>query len=180
MTKNINAVLLFSIIALNACQCKIPNIDDDTPPLPPKIAGASDISMVKLQQKIIQQGAKIITAGQDYLIIIPSTLLFADESPKIEWSSYSLLNDIACYLQQFRKISIHINAYSVPCGSIQREYALTTARAESVGNYLWSQGIESRFIFTQGKGSSKPIVALAKAGDQSFNSRIEITFWENV
>ncbi len=58
--------------------------------------------------------------------------------------------------------------------------ALTLARARAVGDYLWSQGVDSRFIFTHGLGSDKPIVAFTEKGDKSPNSRIEITFRDAV
>ena len=64
--------------------------------------------------------------------------------------------------------------------SPKREHALTQARAREVADYLWSQGIDTRFIFTQGSGSDKPIGAFIERGDASPNSRIEITFRQAV
>ena len=49
-----------------------------------------------------------------------------------------------------------------------------------VGEYFWSQGIDSRFIFTQGLGSDKPVVSFTQGGDSSPNARIEITFRDAV
>ena len=79
-------------------------------------------------------------------------------------------------MQQFRKITIHVNAFSSQFVSERREHALTLARAKTVAEYLWSQGIDSRFIFTQGSGSDKPIVVSKGGGDLSPNARIEISF----
>jgi intracellular multiplication protein IcmN len=64
--------------------------------------------------------------------------------------------------------------------SVTRERALTLARSRVVGEYLWSQGVDSRFIFTQGLGSDKPIMRFTQGGDFSLNSRIEITFRDSV
>jgi intracellular multiplication protein IcmN len=164
------------ILALAGCHSNRQQTFTDVAKVPTQVAGASDRDILKMRDKIVNQGVRIITIGQDYLISIPSTLLFADQSPKINWGAYGLLNDIACYLQQFRKISIYVNAYSNKYVSECREHALTLARARVVSEYLWSQGIESRFIFTQGLGSDKPIVAFTQHGDAALNSRIEITF----
>ena len=148
--------------------------------LPFKVDGAQDPTAIKMQSRFNKEGIQVITIGQDYMISIPSKVLFTNESPQLTWGSYALLNAVACYLRQFRKISINITAYSSKCVSPGRDRALTLARARAVGEYLWSQGIDSRFIFTRGLGSDKPIVAFTENGDKSLNSRIEITFRDAV
>jgi intracellular multiplication protein IcmN len=148
--------------------------------LPYKVAGTSDRTMVATLERFNREGVRVITIGQNYMISIPSALLFPDESPQLTWRSYALLNAVTCYLKQFREISINVTAFSNKCVSAQRDHALTLARARAVGNYIWSQGIDSRFIFTQGLGSDKPIVSFTQKGDQSPNSRIEITFRDAV
>lgn len=155
-------------------------ITEPTQTLPYKVTGACDASMITKQARFNKEGVRVITIGQDYLISIPSGYLFPNESPQIKWGSYALLNAVVCYLKQFRKVAVTVTAFSNKCVSAKRDYALTLARARAVGDYLWSQGIDSRFIFTQGLGSDKPIVAFTQEGDKSPNSRIEITFRDAV
>lgn len=149
----------------------------DNPKLPRKLMGASDRQMIFLQKKLTSCcGVRVITIGSDYVISLPSTALFADQSPRLTWESYGLLNNVVSFLQQFRKIAVTVTSYSSKYLSVERERALTLARARAVGEYLWSQGIDSRLIFTVGAGSDKPIVGWNRGGDKSPNSRIEITF----
>lgn len=148
--------------------------------LPYKVTGASDPTMISMQSRFNKEGIRVMTEGQDYLVSIPSTILFPNESPALRWRAYAPLNAIVCYLKQFREIAITVTAYSEPCVSQQRDRALTLARARAVGDYLWSQGIDSRFIFTRGLGSDKPIVSFVRKGDLSPNSRVEITFRDAV
>jgi intracellular multiplication protein IcmN len=152
----------------------------DKPTLPYKVSGARDASKASMQARFNREGIRVISMGQDTMISIPAAVLFSEESPQLTWRSYAPLNAVACYLKQFRHIVIEVTVFSSPCVSVQRERALTLARARAVGNYLWSQGVDSRFIFTQGLGSDKPIVAVVKNGDKSPNSRIEITFRDMV
>ena len=152
----------------------------EQPTLPYKVAGANDRDIIKMQSRLGKKGVRVITIGQDYMIAIPSTTLFANDSPRLTWGSYAVLNNIACYLKEFRKIAINVTAFSNKCVSAGRDKALTLARARAVGDYLWSQGVDSRFIFTQGLGSDKPIGAFTQRCDQSTNSRIEITFRDAV
>ena len=150
------------------------------PILPYKVEGSSDPAIIAMMSRLNKNGIQVVSMGQNYLIRLPTTSLFPDQSPQLMWGSYQLLDEIGCFLKKFRKIAITITAYSSGCFSSDREHALTLARARAVGNYLWSQGIDSRFIFTQGLGNDKPIVGTAPNSDASFNSRIEITFREAI
>lgn len=171
------AALLASLL-LAACQgSRYVAIDDDgTFPLPPKVAGTSDAAVIAMQKQFNKCGVRVISIGQDYLISIPSVALFADQSPRLTWQSYALLNNVVFYLKQFRKVAVNVTSYSSKYVSVRREQALTLTRARAVADYLWSQGIDSRFIFTEGAASDKPIAAFTHGGDKSVNSRIEITF----
>jgi len=163
-------------LGLLGCQEKVPAYLDDKPVLPTGVEGVSDAAIMDMYQKLRIKRVRIITMGDRYLVSIPSRLLFANESPKIKWDSYELLNDVVCYLQLFRKITVQVNAYASCYRSNERTRALTLARAKEVGNYLWSHNIDARMVFTEGLGDDKPIVAITKCSDESPNSRIEIVF----
>ena len=170
--------LLLGVIplVLSGCHNKVISVDPFARKLPYKVEVASDPTAFAMQRRLEKQHVQIISLGQDYLISIPSALIFPDQSPQLTWTSYQLLNDVACYLQQFRMIAVNITTYSSQYMSESRERALTLARSKTVANYLWSQGIDSRFVFTEGLGSDKPILGIAKQTDESPNSRVEITF----
>lgn len=153
---------------------------DAAPKLPTKVAGSSDARKVQLMADLDKKGVKVITIGQTYMVSIPSSRIFADQSPRIPWDSYALLNEVVEFMQQYRKIAVNVTSYSSKYVSAKRERALTLARAKAVSNYLWDQGIDSRFIFSEGAGSDKPVVSYYKGGDMSPNSRIEITFRDAV
>ena len=148
--------------------------------LPCKLRGACDSTVIKYINHFNKRGIKVITKGQDYLISIPAGALFTDQTPHLTWASYSLLNEVASFLKQFRKVAITISSYSSKYISVQRERSLTLARSRVVGEYLWSQGIDSRLVFTQGLGSDKPIMSYSQGGDASPNARVEITFRDAV
>ena len=173
-------LILSAVLLVSGCQPHTAHPNDDIDKLPTHVDGASDKQIIALQTRLTKAGVSVITVGQDYLLSIPSSLLFANQSPRLTWGSYQLLNDLVCYLQQFRKINVNVNAFSSKYMSPKREHALTQARAREVADYLWSQGIDTRFIFTQGSGSDKPIGAFIERGDASPNSRIEITFRQAV
>ena len=176
-----HAILLASLLLFGCkSQPKYTPEEDPALRLPFRVAHTSDKAMIRLQKKLANNGVKVVTIGEDYLVSIPSSALFPDQSPRLTWASYGLLNKVVCYLKEFRKVGVNVTAYSSKYVSAKREHALTLARARAVADYLWSQGIDSRFIFTEGLGSDKPIMAYTQGGDKSPNSRIEITFRDTI
>ncbi len=180
-TSNLPSLLMLIFFALlGACQSTpTPSIIRDEPILPQQVA-LGDSEIIALEKRLTERGIQLISIGQDYLLSIPAASLFGDQSPRLTWESYDELNEVACYLRQFRKVGVEVTGYASRYVSTKREYALSATRAEAVANYLWSQGIDSRLIFTQGMGTDKPIVTAARAGDKSPNARIEITFRRTV
>jgi intracellular multiplication protein IcmN len=144
--------------------------------LPWKLDSAEDKATVQLQRSLSNCGVAVVTIGQDYLISISSALLFANHSPRLTWEAYGILDQVVLFLRQYRKVAVNVTSYTGKCISPKREYALTLARARAVADYLGSQCIDSRFIFTDGRGAEKPISSDPKYGDKTPNSRIEITF----
>lgn len=174
-------VFLLCIILISACQRPTQKIIfTSNPSLPYAVGRKVDPTQVDLRELLRKQKVQVVTVGQDYLIRIPSALLFANQSPRLLWNSYDILYTVACYLRQFRKVSVEVISYSSKCITKPREESLTRTRAREVASYLWSQGIKSRFIFSQGVGSSKPILCTREGGDNSINSRIEIIFRDEV
>ena len=166
------------VLILTGCHHSVPTlyVTKESNPLPTRVSGTQDAAAMVILHRLNEHGVRVITIGQDYLISIPANRLFAGQSPRVLWRSYAVLNDVVCYLKQFNKVSVNVTAFSSKYVSPTRERALTSARARSVADYLWSQDIDSRFIFTRGLGSDKPILAGDRGGDSSPNSRIEITF----
>jgi intracellular multiplication protein IcmN len=178
--KMIRLIALIALMQLSACHKDHYVPEYEEPKLPCKLRGACDATVIKYFKKLKKRGVKVITVGQDYLISIPAATLFEEQTPHLTWASYSLLNEIATLLKQFRKVAITISSHSSKYVSARREHALTLARSRVVGEYLWSQGVDSRFIFTQGLGSDKPIMSFTPGGDASHNARVEITFRDAV
>lgn len=156
----------------------VPNTDDS---LPKRVMKTSDAAMVRQIRALRKRGVTVLTMGQDYLVSIPSSQLFADQSPRLLWGSYDTLNAVVAYLAEFRKIAINVTAYGDTYNhSERREIALSKARASFVANYFWSQGLDTRLLFAAGAGPVHPIVLSGSQRDQSSNSRIEITFRDEV
>lgn len=175
------ALLLGCLMALGGCQphWQAP-FEKPAESLPSRVAGSSDAKVIDEMNELRRRGVQVITMGENYLVSVPSGLLFADESPRLTWASYDTLNAVVAFLKQFRKIAVNVTAYGSHYQSVKRDMVLSRTRAQGVANYLWSQGIDSRLMFANGGGALHPIAACGKSGDLSPNSRIEITFRDSV
>jgi len=171
-------VIALMLFMMNSCQNhrNRHSLMDSDNRLPHQVAGSSDSLILAFEKRFKKQNVRVIVMGDDYLISVPTGSIFADQSPRITWGSYALLNDIACYLRLYRKVSVQVNTYVSQYGTTRRERALALARSNAIANYLWSQQVESRFIFSHGQGSEKPIVLKSPQKDRTANARIEITF----
>lgn len=179
------SIRLFTLIMLsawlmNGCENRRSSFNHNNAKLPRHVAGACDRDIANLERWFNKNEVQVVTIGQDFLIKIPADNLFADQSPRLMWGSYSLLNKVVCYLKQFRIVGVTITGHVSKYISVDRERALSLSRARAVGEYLSAQDIDSRFIFTDGAGSDKPIDSISSGGDRSPNSRIEISFRRQV
>jgi intracellular multiplication protein IcmN len=176
MIKSVSCLFLgFLLVACGSSTRFIPSQHELPAHLPPP-----DPVKLKFLQKLEQEQIQVIQQGQYVLIRIPSVLLFAKHSPVILWPGYTYLNDVVCYIKSFRKVEVSVNSYDSCCDKHQRMLALTSLRASNVADYLLSQSIDTRIIFTRGMANDKPIVK-ENSGDAYFaNSRIEILFKEEI
>lgn len=112
-----------------------------------------DVNDQVLQQKeaaLKAGGVQIVSVGQVYKIIFPADILFYANSPRIQWTAYPLLNDIAPYIRTFNKIEVAVAGFTESTGNPARDRALSINRARNVANYLWEQAIGANIIYVQG------------------------------
>ncbi len=129
-----------------------------------------------LEKKLARFDVKILSVGQDYMMTIPSAQLFYANSPRITWPSYAVLDIAADYLKQYTKISVRVACFTDNLGSSKRNRALSEARARKVSDYLWSQHVGARMLYTKGYGAAKPLYPNRSKASVASNNRVEITF----
>ena len=170
---------ILGLMLLSGCQGSSQRFMPPPSKLPTHLPPNDHIKL-KMERKLAAEQIQVIQQGQYVLISIPAVLLFADQSPNIQLDSYGYLNDVACYLKMFRHVEIDVNAYD-DCGdNHQRLLSLTRLRASRVADYLNTQSIDSRILFTRGLGNDKPIMKTDRLESHLANSRVEILFKEEI
>lgn len=110
----------------------------------------------KKEAALKKEGVQIITVGQQYKLIISAEILFYPASPRIQWKSYALLNNIVSYIQDFSKIDVKVAGFTQATGNPERDRALGINRARNVSNYLWEQEIGAGIVYVRGYVVTQP------------------------
>ena len=87
--------------------------------------------------------------------------------------SYPELNRLVNFLNENPNITIKILGHTDNIGKKEDNLKLSNARAESVRNYLISQGINNNRITSEGFGFSKPIATNETEEGRALNRRVE-------
>lgn len=110
-----------------------------------------------------QQNSVLSTRAPTFVAMtrpqFPTAILFNTKSAEVLPDSFPLLEEIALALQdsQVLGIRIEIAGHTDSRGSLEYNDKLSTARAESVKQYLIEKGVESSRLTTKGYGERQPI-----------------------
>ena len=131
------------------------------------------VSAVSAQHKAIcAHGGRIIKLGETIRIILPGNLLFNPASANFVNSNMPILNAAAAYMNQYQLENVKVGAYSDHQGTDK----LTTMQAQAVASYLWSQGINTRLLHSQGYGDRNKVASNDSPHGRVENRRVEISF----
>lgn len=125
-------------------------------------------------------GAKVesITDANDLQAVrvtFDSGILFATNSSTLSTASKDALSRFAKILKENSTMDIAIMGHTDNTGSLAVNQRLSKERAQSVANYLQSQGVSSsQFKEIVGKDYSEPIADNATAQGRAENRRVEV------
>src|SRR5262249_38739204 len=84
------------------------------------------------------------------------------------------LAKVAGILISYPDIRVEVDGFTDSTGSLEFNERLSQQRAESVRNYLGSQGVNQSTITTQGFGPNNPIASNETASGRQQNRRVEL------
>lgn len=128
----------------------------------------------KLRESMANTGVEVQRQGDQIKLIMPGNITFATNSDAISSSFYTSLNNLANSLKQFSQNTIQIVGYTDSTGSRQLNMDLSQRRAQSVANYLTSQGVSAANLSARGAGPDNPIASNADVNGRAQNRRVEV------
>src|SRR5512143_199028 len=143
------------------------------------IGNYMDRQQQALEQSLAQersQGSLNIVRQPDNSIRLdmPSEVLFDFDSAAIKPSFAPSLGKVANVLQQYPDTTIKVVGHTDSIGSDQYNLGLSQRRAQSVANYLASQGVASQRLTTEGMGKQNPRASNATEAGRQQNRRVEM------
>lgn len=142
-----------------------------------KAKAAAEMENAKVEEVTDANGLKAVKVTFD------SGLLFATSSATLANKSKADLNDFATLLKNDADLAVDVQGYTDNQGwknstaeqSAQKNINLSQQRAESVKNYLTSQGVSySQFKNVTGFGEQNPVADNSTKAGQQANRRVEV------
>jgi OmpA-OmpF porin, OOP family len=118
-----------------------------------------------------------IIIPQDQNIVLQNVFFETDKWELLP-ESFSQLDEITEYLNSNPQLYIEISGHTDNTGNEPHNMQLSDARAQSVANYLITNGIDASRIIAKGFGSSKPIADNDTENGRAINRRVEIFLFE--
>ncbi len=107
------------------------------------------------------------------------TILFDTGKSSIKEQSYKVLNDIVAIMKEYPNAHFAIEGHTDSVGSASSNMKLSDDRANSVMQYLISNGVASSHLSAQGFGEDRPIASNKTKAGRALNRRVEIRLVKN-
>lgn len=144
------------------------------------IAGAGVGYYMDQQEKKMREatrgtGVDVVRQGDELLLDMPGDVTFATDSAQVQSQFYGTLNQIAATLQEYPSSYVDIYGHTDSRGTDAYNQSLSERRAQSVEDYLVSQGIRRARLEARGFGETRlKCSPETTASDYSCNRRVEI------
>lgn len=135
----------------------------------------------RLREELAGTGVDVDRNKDGSINLVMPSVTFATNSSTIQPRFQTALNDVARVLREdgtANKLALVIHGHTDNTGTDAINNPLSQNRANSVLNYLSSQGIASSRMTARGYGSSSPIASNDTAAGREQNRRVEITVYE--
>lgn len=128
----------------------------------------------KLRQELAGSGVDVQREGENIKLIMPGNVTFRTGSADIQSNFYDTLNSVASSLREYPDSVVRITGHTDSTGDRMRNQILSEQRANSVANYLRSQGVSSGRLQSSGYGDRYPIADNRSEDGRQQNRRVEL------
>lgn len=129
----------------------------------------------RMQQDFEQiRGFEARQAGDRLVVRIPDSSLFDFDSYALRYEARRDLDRVADILLRYRDTSMVVAGHTDSIGDANYNQRLSEYRAQSVANYLVSQGVQSYRISSVGYGESMPVASNSTESGRRLNRRVEL------
>jgi outer membrane protein OmpA-like peptidoglycan-associated protein len=134
-----------------------------------------DQQEAKLRAELQGTGVSVTRIGDNITLNMPGNVTFDTDSAALRPQFFGVLNSVGKVLTEYDKTVVEVAGHTDSTGSDSHNMALSQRRANTVGEYLYTQGIMDQRIMTVGMGEHHPIADNSTTEGRQLNRRVEIT-----
>ena len=134
-----------------------------------------DRQEAKLRAELQGTGVSVTRMGDNITLNMPGNVTFDTDSSALRPQFFGVLNSVGKVLTEYDKTVVEVAGHTDSTGSDAYNMQLSQRRANTVGEYLYTQGIMDQRIISVGMGEHHPIADNSTAEGRQLNRRVEIT-----
>ncbi|MGI9223186.1 MAG: OmpA family protein [Woeseiaceae bacterium] len=134
-----------------------------------------DKQEAKLRAELQGTGVSVTRTGDNITLNMPGNVTFATDSSDLRPAFFGVLNSVGKVLTEFDQTVVEVAGHTDSTGSDSHNQGLSQRRANTVGEYLYTQDIMDQRIITIGMGEHYPIADNGTPEGRQMNRRVEIT-----
>jgi outer membrane protein OmpA-like peptidoglycan-associated protein len=127
-----------------------------------------------LRRQTAGTGVDVIRSGDELILRMPAGITFPVDSYALQPGVQGTLNEVARTLASYNQTYIDVLGHTDSTGSDEYNQALSERRAQSVADYLASNGVARARMGIRGYGESQPIASNDNEAGRAQNRRVEI------
>jgi outer membrane protein OmpA-like peptidoglycan-associated protein len=128
----------------------------------------------ELRQRLRGTGVSVTRNGQEIILNMPGNITFQVDRDEIRPGFFETLGSVAIVLREYDQTQVEVSGHTDSTGSDEHNRDLSQRRAESVAEYLASQGIARERLVPEGYGEAYPIADNGTESGRAQNRRVEI------
>ena len=134
-----------------------------------------DRQEAKLRAELEGTGVSVTRSGDHITLNMPGNVTFATDSSDLSPQFFDVLNSVGKVLTEFDQTVIEVAGHTDSTGPEGYNQALSERRANSVGTYLSTHGVDQQRLILVGMGESWPVADNVSDSGRRLNRRVEIT-----
>lgn len=138
------------------------------------VGGYMDYQEAKLREQLKNTGVAVEREGNQIKLTMPENVTFATNSYTLSAAAQTSLAQAAQTLATYNETTIQVIGHTDSTGSDAINNPLSYNRAQSVANYLASQGVAQSRMTVSGQGSRQPVASNATVEGRAQNRRVEL------
>ena len=139
------------------------------------IGNYMDRQQAQLRHDLAGTGVSVTRMGDNITLNMPGNITFKTGSSELDPSFYKVLNSVNLVVKKYDKTVVEVAGHTDNTGAAEYNQQLSERRANSVAQYLESQGLGSNRVVTVGAGETRPVADNATPEGRQANRRVELT-----